>query len=98
MRAMAEQSRLTDAAFIGGDHDGHHGFVLRLKYRENDRIVDGILTKQDGATRVFVTPQTCTKNAYKLGIHEYRFETWEWDPRHYDAYDAQVRSHRRKRK
>lgn len=95
--SLAERGRIHDAAFIAGDYDDRHGFVLQLSFGSSRDRKPGILVKQDGDPRMFITPQTCTKNAQKLGLKLYRFDTTKWIPQHYDPYDAQVRSHRKKR-
>lgn len=95
--SLAERGRVLDAAFIAGDYEGRHGFLLNLQFGTSRQKQSGVLVKQDGDPRLFVTPQTCTKNAQKLGLTLYRFDTTNWEPQHYDPYDAQVRSHRKKR-
>lgn len=95
--AFAKAGRIRDAAFVAGDYGGRHGFVLKIELTQGRKKRHAVLVKQDGDARLFVTPQTCTKNAQKLGLLEYRFDTRKWIPQHYDPYDAQVRSHRKKR-
>lgn len=94
---LAKSGAILDAAFIAGDFGDKHGFILNIEFGGRRAKQRAVLAKQDGKPRLFVTPQTCTKNAQKLGLKLYRFDTTNWNPQHYDPYDAQVRSHRKKR-
>lgn len=95
---LASDGHVIEAEFRAVTLNRANGFVLIVTFADGSTSKQGLMYKQDGTPRLFSTPEALMSNAKKLGINKYTVDASFWEAQYYRTYDAQVRSHRAKRR